>query len=238
MGALVSCGRSQQVAIDDDGHTGAHARTTVNAPSTASEIGVSQASSDVPPRTGAPTSNGQTFEDNVRLHGCGHVFILDCSIKKIAADAVLIPLAWKFGEDGLPAVAESQPELASGETMMLDVNGRLVYRAELLPRKDHSGDGAAFEPIFDAVLAYVKAASHRLNGRSSHFKRFKPLIAVPVPGTGELDPEDLMPDQGRYVQALLPILYHAANRFGVDLAALTTERGCYSIMQARTCRPI
>ena len=31
------------------------------------------------------------FDETERLHGCGHVFVLHCSIKQLAADAILIP---------------------------------------------------------------------------------------------------------------------------------------------------
>ena len=53
---------------------------------------------------GAGASQLAEFDETERLHGCGHVFILHCSIKQLAADAVLIPELWKPGTDDLPCM--------------------------------------------------------------------------------------------------------------------------------------
>ena len=98
----------------------------------------------------------------------------------------------------------------------------LVYRRPLIPRRAAGAtprrEGTSDEEhasIHKEVADFVKAAGMRLNGTSSIFKRAKPLIAVPLPGVGEVDPDDVVPEQGQFVKDLLPLLYGAANRFGL-----------------------
>jgi len=179
------------------------------------------------PGTRPPVSD---FDESERLSGCGHVLILYCSIKEFAADAVLFPDTWTAGINGVPAWKD--------EAESRDINGRLVYRRPLIPRRPGGAtprrEGTNEEEhasIHKEVADFVKAAGMRLNGTSSIFKRAKPLIAVPLPGVGEVDPDDVVPEQGQFVKDLLPLLYSAANRFGVDYAVTSTEAGAYSVMQ-------
>ena len=169
-----------------------------------------------PDAQGQPSPSETTavhdFDAAERLSGCGHVSVLHCSIKQVAADAVLIPDTWKPGKDDLPAWQD--------EAARIDANGRLVYQGCLLP-KDATHQRT--DEIRDVVVGFVKHAGQRLNGTTSNFKRLKPLIALALPGAGELDPEDLMTEQGELVEHLLPLLFSAANRYGVDVRRRRTR---------------
>jgi len=46
-----------------------------------------------------------------------------------------------------------------------------------------------------------------------------------------VDPDDLISNQGMVLSAIFPMLFSAANRFGVDYAITSTEMGAYSVMQ-------
>ena len=89
----------------------------------------------------------------------------------------------------------------------------------------------AIEGNCTVVRNYLQAAGALLKGRKSKFGRAQPLMALPLPGCGEMDETDLIVNEGLMISTLLPLLYEAANTYKVDVAVCTTDRSAFGVCQ-------
>ena len=164
----------------------------------------------------------------------GHVFILHCSVGGLAADAVLLPRnATQIGS-GL--------QLLEGRLNRLgDRSERFEYEADVdanaYAEAARASQAALNDQLMEVVRAYLAAAPLEVvkawqeTGEPSRFKRGKPLIALPLPGAGDMDSLNVCESEGMLVMDTLPLCYHAASEHGVDVAVCTTSKPGYMAMQ-------
>lgn len=145
---------------------------------------------------------------------CGHVFILHCDSTGLAADALLAPNAIPDGPLTSGGLRDSKTHvfLAPSLTLDTDISATVAESVSL---------STAF---FTAAAAAVP---------KSVFGRSRPLFALPLFGAGDADITDAITQEGLFVKALLPLVYHAANDHGVDIALCTTSATAYKILQVR-----
>lgn len=143
----------------------------------------------------------------VRSENCGHVFVLHCDSTGLAADALLL--------------ANAIPDGPVTEGSQRDGRTRLFNAPSL---------SLASEAV-TVVTSYLSAAADAVP--KSVFGRGKPLFALPLFGAGATDIDDAITQEGLFVEAILPLLYRAANEHGVDVALCTTSESAYKILQVQ-----
>lgn len=170
----------------------------------------------------------------------GHVFIVRGDLTKLACDAWLLPggmpgrpgRTWrgKVGDDpaepvptafGTPGnrIVEWTP-LAPGDPtpFMTDVGG---------------SHGTPIRWYLDAVEEFFARVSRELDGIEVRGGRARPLVAVPLVGTGQGGKRR---QSGAVAQDLLPCLYEQAERTGLDVALVMYEGAAYTAAQAERAR--
>lgn len=160
--------------------------------------------------------------------GCGHVFVLNCSIIGIAADAILIPLrdvtnvTIPTGSVGLLTRRESD---AAGHSAV-----SMVYEGQITTRL-YTTEKEAIQGTMTVVTRYMQEACAALKGTKSALKRAKPLVALPMPGVGRMDENDLIVEMGDICRPLLDAMYAAASKYEVDIAVCTVDEGAFDVAQ-------
>lgn len=146
---------------------------------------------------------------------CGHVFLLHCDAKQLAADVVLIP-----GNPGPDSGVRKTKSEDSWVTVFEAANVRGIKDSEKL-----------LECEVQIVKDYLNAATAAVGDSESKLRRTKSLLALPLIGVGQMDPDDVMKEEGKAVSTVLPLLYKHANTHGMDIALCTTDEQAYGVMQ-------
>ena len=160
---------------------------------------------------------------------CGHVFVLHCHVKGLAASAVLLPPRAPDDFDDFEVRRVPDDELAD------------IYREDVpvatfegrVSTMSFNDEATAIAGNCAVIKNYIEAAGAMLRRTKSTFGRQQPLTALPLPGCGEMDEKDLIVNEGLMISTLLPILYRAADRFKVDVAVCTTDDDAYGVAQVQ-----
>ena len=177
----------------------------------------------------------------LRSSSCGHVFVLRCSAKRLAADAILRNwsadhrTAAGLRQDAAGSTREPPPlrgvrvreRLADGGLP----DSRVTEYEGFLSTEHYKTEDEAISATRDVVQAFLDAAGHALMRRKSSFHRSKPLMGLPLPGVGEYDVGDVIRDEGRMIELVLPLLYIAAERYEIDVALCIADGGAYYVAQ-------
>ena len=156
---------------------------------------------------------------------CGHVFLLHCDAQIVAADARLHPVR-----------TVDRAALKKGKLVEVPNTGygrARVFEGHIsVNRADYEQEGNELVPRLKKVVrTYLATASEAVKGTRSRFGRSRPLIALPLPGVGKMDPEHILP-MDTFARWILPELYSAANKYGVDVALCTVDEEAFRVMQA------
>ena len=146
----------------------------------------------------------------------GHVFVLHCSVTGFAGDALLLPcLPGKDVPEGVELVK----------------NGNIRHYHGRIGTKYFTDATSASEGTMKCVDAFLKAAGSALKGARSALGRAKPLLALPIPGVGNMDERDLIKEEGLIIEAILAKAYAAAQVHGVDVAVCTVSLRSFRVAQ-------
>ena len=95
--------------------------------------------------------------------------------------------------------------------------------------------GASGEQIAKSAVALV----HKLFETAaavvtrSVCRRNNPLFALSLYGAGKTELSDQIKKESLFIEAMLPIMYHAADTYAIDVALCTTSTSAYKVMQFR-----
>ena len=110
-------------------------------------------------------------------------------------------------------------------------DSRVTEYEGFLSTEHYKTEDEAISATRDVVQAFLDAAGHALMRRKSSFHRSKPLMGLPLPGVGEYDVGDVIRDEGRMIELVLPLLYIAAERYEIDVALCIADGGAYYVAQ-------
>lgn len=166
----------------------------------------------------------------------GHVFVVHGDITRLACDAWLLP----GGVEGVPGEtwqgsvanepAEAVPE-DFGRSGRRVVRWRPLAPGAPAPYLTDVG-GSRGTPItwyLDAVREFVDRASRDLQNAEPRNGRSRPLVALPLVGTGQGGKRR---EAGAVARELMPVLYEMAGRTELDVALVMIEGAAYSAAQA------
>lgn len=167
------------------------------------------------------------MQSQPRRHHCGHVLILHCHVKGLAADTLLLPARHPDTFAGYEVLMVPEEEKENDHDIpVVTFEGRIDSRS-------YHDEQTAIDGNCAVVKNYISQAGALLKGSTSKFGRALPLMALPLPGVAEMDETDLIRDEGLMIKTLLPILYHAAEKYQVDIALCTTDKFAYGVAQVR-----
>lgn len=166
----------------------------------------------------------------------GHVFVVHGDLTRLACDAWLLP----GGVEGAPGQMWRYSVSAdAAEPVPPDFgrSGRRVVRwrplAEGAPvpyLTDLGGSrGTPINWYLDAVREFIARASTDLSDVEPRNGRSRPLVGLPLVGTGQGGKRR---EAGAVARELMPVLYEMADRTDLDLALVMIEGSAYSAAQA------
>jgi len=144
---------------------------------------------------------------------CGHVFVLHCATDNVAADAVLC----------LPTQRLSTHRGNSRRPRPT------IYKAPSLSETEDRTEFIA--SCVDAAGHFLETAGESFSGSESSYKRAKPLLALPIPGVGNMGSSYLEQGEGTIVSEVLSLAYSASGKFGVDIAICLQDESAYHAAQ-------
>jgi hypothetical protein len=157
----------------------------------------------------------------------GHTFVVRSDLTQLACDAILVPTdealsvssAWQEIVDRIPAPHDDWPDrplLLPGATD--DPRARqvwLVATSELPGRGSSPAEvESALEVMLERVEGFVATAVASIRAAGGPRDRARPLLAVPIVGTGE---GGLRARPGAVISRLVPQLDRAATTHGADV---------------------
>ncbi len=179
----------------------------------------------------------------------GHVFVMHGDITRLSCDAWLLPVdeamnvrahwtervaritdQWSF-----PGHPEGWQEGEPGAWGSLDNRVFMVQQwPDALPRPWLTEVGRFGVPIswyVDGARQFLQQAADRLRRGDVRFlpQRAKPLLALPLVGTGKGGARHT---SGKMVEQLMPALYDVARETGADVVLVTKEDADYAAAQA------
>ena len=159
------------------------------------------------PAAAVPTEHMRTPK-----RGTGHVFVLNCELEGLAADAILVP-----GGNGSGVVLRD----GSQKTRVYEIG---------LPSEADQGTA---RPLFEMMQRFLQMAGGALSGSKSAYGRSKPLLGVTIPKGLLLGPfiSEMSGgiDEGH---CLMAPLYDEVERFGIDAAVCVPDKRLYCIVQS------
>lgn len=174
----------------------------------------------------------------------GHVFILHGDLRRLSCDAWLMPcdisaqpLAQWYEEPEPPpeGFTWGEPPAGWGDEgrRTLRVQGWPAERPQPWLVNVGSGPGTPNPWFVDGARQFLEEVGREHQGKRGRHGRARPLVALPIVGTGGGGGFD---EAGDIVCHLLPELYTAARRFGVDVALVTNEAPAFAAAQAQRFR--
>jgi hypothetical protein len=168
----------------------------------------------------------------------GHVFILHGDLTRLACDGWLLPCDatmhvmphWTEELDSPWSPPSPWPAWQSEQERVTRVED---WPGATQPWLVNTGasSGTAVEWFVDGVVAFVDEAAPYARARPFITRRAKPLLALPLIGTGA---GGAARRAGQVVEALLPSLAEAADRNDVDVALVVHDAPAYAAaLQAR-----
>lgn len=155
----------------------------------------------------------EVYGKKVPSGNCGHVFILNVDSTGLAADAILLANAVPDGSVQDAGQCDGMTHIFHAPALTLDPIETTLSESVTI------------------VNQYFEIASGAV--KKSVFGRAKPLFALPLFGAGSTDITDTILQEGLFVRTMLPLMYEAANKHGVDVALCTTSVAAYKILQVQ-----
>lgn len=161
----------------------------------------------------------------------GHLFIVHGDLTKLSCDGILVPCddngcvsRWWFDMfEQRPTTDREWESLPEDAKLRASRKGPIQH--ELVDTVSSGGDVGA---LVENVHAGLAALAGNLGGAASA-GRATPLLAMPMPGTGNGGLDDR---RGAVVQALVPRLVQSARELGVDVALVVRDRRDYAAVQS------
>jgi len=174
----------------------------------------------------------------------GHVFIVHGDLRRLACDAWLMPCdsqveplaQWYQEPEPLPrAFRWPAPPDGWGDSgvRVMPVPGWPATRPRPWLVNVGSGPGTPLQWFVEGARQFLEAVGPTLG--TPRNSRFKPLVALPVVGTGG---GGGWKDAGQIVCQLLPVLYAAARQHDMDVALVTIEAAAFAAAQAQRHRTV
>jgi len=174
----------------------------------------------------------------------GHVFILHSDLRRLSCDAWLMPCdisarplpQWYAEPDPPPddfSWGEPPTDWGDQGCRVMRVEGWPADRPQPWLVNVGSGPGTPNPWFVKGAGQFLEAVGRELGGRRGRHGRARPLVALPIVGTGGGGGFDTA---GDIVCHLLPELYTAARRHGVDVALVTNEAPAFAAAQAQRSR--
>lgn len=160
----------------------------------------------------------------------GHLFVVHGDLTRLSCDGLLVPC----GPDGSVshwwrAVFElDAPSTSAWEPLPA---GARLKESRTGPRHFELVDTVSAHDDVQAMLATVRDGLAALAGMVAQPRagRVLPLLAMPLPGTGEGNFDHR---RGAVVKGLVPLLEETSARLGVDVALVMVDRRDYAAVQA------
>jgi hypothetical protein len=173
----------------------------------------------------------------------GHVFVVKGDITRLACDAWLLPSGpdtrpepdWLAGTPGVDRIdwPEVDEDWRREKRRAREVH---AWPAEA-PRPwvvNVGPDGERPIPWYvEGAAEFLERAGSRLGGRRGRSSRVRPLLALPVVGTGRGGARHAA---GEVVRELLPALDRASTAHGIDVALVAREEAAFAAAQAERRR--
>jgi hypothetical protein len=165
----------------------------------------------------------------------GHVFVLRGDLTNLACDAWLVPGDFEPGSTWLPALPDGpKPPLPIGWGRS-DGPRSLLWPSALPPPTPqpfltNTGSGTSDPQFFvDSARAFVRVAAPYVHARGPSHRRQKPLLGVPLVGTGGSGGANVA---GDVVRLLLRALFEEVLAHDVDIALVLREGPAWAAAQA------
>lgn len=176
----------------------------------------------------------------------GHVFIIHGDLRRLACDAWLMPCdaqaqplpQWYEEPEPLPAGFRwPEPPGSWGDEglRVMPVASWPEHRPRPWLVNVGLGPGTPMEWFVDGARQFLDAVGPTLDGRPSRGGRVKPLVALPLVGTGQ---GGGWRNAGQIVCKLLPVLYEATRRHDMDVALVIIEASAFAAAQAQRRRTV
>lgn len=178
--------------------------------------------------TGKAHSDDQKRSDDVDETECGHLFVLHCAAFGLAADAILIPT--REGSEAGVVIGKVR-ELTTDEIEGAGFKGVTAVYEGHISTEGYKTEAEAIEGTMKVVASFIASAAPGLKGSTSGFRRAKPLIALPLPGVGLVDVNNVIKDMEQIVRPLITALYAAVRDYEVDIAVCTIDEEAYKVLQ-------
>jgi len=167
----------------------------------------------------------------------GHVFLLRGDLTKLYCDAWLMPTDrklhvmrhWRMGVPGLRSDWKPSPptdDWLNVARRVMEVKDWPVE--EPRPWLVNTGAARGSRPVAwytEGVRQFFEAVAPSIRQRRFTQNRAKPLVAVPLVGTGAGGAHNVA---GNIVSSMLPTLYEAASKWDVDIALCVKEGPAYA----------
>lgn len=173
----------------------------------------------------------------------GHVFVVHGDLMKVHADAWCVPggpdpagpgdtwaravgtpdhpVSKQFGRPGCRVVRWEPIHPDDPTPWLVDLGG---------------SRGTPIDWYLEAVEEFLTKAAADLSARTPRFGRARPLVSLPLVGTGQGGKRR---EAGEMARALLPVLYRFAAEHPVDIALVMIDGAAYSAAQAvRRAMPV
>lgn len=176
----------------------------------------------------------------------GHVFIVHGDLRRLTCDAWLmpcdshaLPLPHWYGEpEPLPREfrwPEPPRDWSDEGRRVLQVPGWPAERPTAYLTNVGIGPGTPLSWFVEGARQFLDVVGRDLGGRPARHARVRPLVALPIVGTGQ---GGGYREAGQIVCDLLPVLYEAAARYELDVALVTNEAAPFAAAQAQRRRAV
>lgn len=164
----------------------------------------------------------------------GHIFVIRGDITNLACDAWLVPTdrslvledPWKRA---VPDTLAPPPGWDDERVRAFEVPGAPDRTPRPWLANVGSDEGTPTGWYLDGVRQFLRAVATRLAGTAPLFGRARPLVALPVVGTGA---GGAARAKGELMAALLDALDEEARALGIDVVLVTRTAAAYAAAQA------
>ena len=173
----------------------------------------------------------------------GHLFIVRGDVTRLACDAWLLPCdvrgrpraQWLEGTPGAdePRWPALPPEWLGGEQRALEVTEWPADAPRPWLVNVGAGEWTDVRWFVAGAGEFLDRVAERLRGHSPRHGRARPLVALPIIGTGRGGAKR---SAGDVVRELLPVLRERAQRHGVDVALVARGEAPFAAAQAERRR--
>jgi hypothetical protein len=168
----------------------------------------------------------------------GHLFIVHGDLTLVGCDAWLLPCdrrarpepSWLRSFEVHPPFPKPSEAWRSGAVRSAKVEGWPASLPAPWITNVGAGRGAGIEWFVRGAEEFVERAAEDVRGRAPRHGRAKPILALPVVGTGR---GGMRGETGDVVRELVPLLQRMAREKDLDLALVSNDHATFTAAEAQ-----